>query len=106
MQELHLAEVMALQFERNHSDHRIAGLRTIYLFMDVGPELLFNGPVITGFIPAHVHLCASSAAEGRQFPSKPLRESQSRLLTSTPSWSESDNPTDKDKKGKIMLHSL
>uniref|UniRef100_A0A672HQL9 Palmitoyltransferase n=1 Tax=Salarias fasciatus TaxID=181472 RepID=A0A672HQL9_SALFA len=41
----------------------------------------------------------SNPAKGRQFPSKPLRESQSRLLTSTPSWSESDGATDKDKKG-------
>ncbi|XP_023251730.1 palmitoyltransferase ZDHHC2 isoform X1 [Seriola lalandi dorsalis] len=48
----------------------------------------------TGSNPAN-----KGAAEGRQFPSKPLRESQSRLLTSTPSWTESDNAADKDKKG-------
>ncbi|TKS72653.1 Palmitoyltransferase ZDHHC2 [Collichthys lucidus] len=48
----------------------------------------------TGSNPAN-----KGAAEGRQFPSKPLRESQSRLLISTPSWSESDSATDKDKKG-------
>ncbi|KAF3838018.1 hypothetical protein F7725_009786 [Dissostichus mawsoni] len=46
------------------------------------------------------------AADGRQFPSKPLRESQSRLLTSTPSWTESDIATDKDRKGEIMLYYL
>eukprot|EP00064_Thunnus_orientalis_P015355 superscaffoldBa00002834_g15407 len=45
----------------------------------------------------------SSAADARQFPSKPLRESQSRLLTSTPSWTESDNAADKDKKGLVNL---
>ncbi|KAM7389425.1 hypothetical protein PAMP_023406 [Pampus punctatissimus] len=45
----------------------------------------------------------SSAADGRQFPSKPLRESQSRLLTSTPSFTESDSAADKDKKGASNL---
>lgn len=39
----------------------------------------------------------SSAAEGRHYPSKPLRESQSRLLISTPSWTESDSSAEKDK---------
>ena len=51
-------------------------------------------------------VCVFSAAEVRQFPSKPLRESQSRLLTSTPSWTESDSATEKDKKGKITCHSF
>lgn len=59
--------------------------------------------MIPGLIPAHVYMCVSSAAEGRQFPSKPLRESQSRLLTSTPSWTESDSAADKDKKGEKLL---
>lgn len=57
--------------------------------------------MIPGFIPAHVYLYVSSAAEGRHYLSKPLRESQSRLLISTPSWTESDSATDKDK-GQIM----
>lgn len=61
----------------------------------------YCGLMIPGFIPAHVHLYVSSASEGRHFPSKPLRESQSRLLISTPSWTESDSATDKDK-GQIM----
>ncbi|XP_015226516.1 PREDICTED: palmitoyltransferase ZDHHC2 isoform X3 [Cyprinodon variegatus] len=52
--------------------------------------------------PAGSSSANKSAAEGRQFPSKPLRESQSRLLTSTPSWSESEGARDKDKKGKII----
>ncbi|CAG13612.1 unnamed protein product, partial [Tetraodon nigroviridis] len=33
---------------------------------------------------------------GRHFQSNPLRESQSRLLISTLSWSERDSATDKD----------
>lgn len=45
--------------------------------------------------PAGPNATAKSAAEGRQFPSKPLRESQSRLLTSTPSWSDSEGAVDK-----------
>lgn len=38
-----------------------------------------------------------SAAEARHYPSKPLRESQSRLLISTPSWTEGDSSAEKDK---------
>nr|XP_020451247.1 palmitoyltransferase ZDHHC2 isoform X2 [Monopterus albus] len=49
--------------------------------------------------PTGSNSASKGAAEGRQFPSKPLRESQSRLLTSTPSWTESDNTTNTDKKG-------
>lgn len=57
--------------------------------------------------PAYVYFwvslnCVSSAGDTRPFPSKPLRGSQSRLLTSTPSWSESDSAADKDIKGKMM----
>ncbi|XP_068596272.1 palmitoyltransferase ZDHHC2 [Brachionichthys hirsutus] len=37
------------------------------------------------------------AAEGCHFPSNPLRESQSRLLTTALSWTESDTAADKDK---------
>lgn len=43
----------------------------------------------------------SSPQDGRQFPSKPLRESQSRLLTTTPSWTDSETTTDKDRKGDV-----
>ncbi|PWA23516.1 hypothetical protein CCH79_00005828 [Gambusia affinis] len=50
--------------------------------------------------PSGSSSASKSAAEGRQFPSKPLRESQSRLLASTPSWSESEGAGNKDKKGK------
>lgn len=56
----------------------------------------------TGYSTLGVDVC--SAAESRQFPSKPLRESQSRLLSSTPSWTESDGAADKDKKG-LCAHS-
>lgn len=54
-------------------------------------------------IPAHGRLCGCRAAEGRHFPSKPLRESQSRLLVSTPSWTESDSAAIKDMKGEMMF---
>lgn len=67
------------------------------LFKGVYQEAYFPA-----YTPAHGHLCGCSAAESRQFPSKPLRESQSRLLTSTPSWTESDNATIKDIKGETM----
>ncbi|MEQ2194555.1 Palmitoyltransferase zdhhc2, partial [Xenoophorus captivus] len=53
--------------------------------------------------PSGSSSASKSAGEGRQFPSKPLRESQSRLLTTTPSWSENEGAGDKDKKGKIMI---
>ncbi|XP_024139215.1 palmitoyltransferase ZDHHC2 isoform X3 [Oryzias melastigma] len=50
--------------------------------------------------PTGSNSASKSAAEGRhQFPSKPLRESQSRLLTSTPSWSETESAADKERKG-------
>lgn len=39
----------------------------------------------------------SRATEGRHFQSNPLRESQSRLLISTLSWSECESATDKDR---------
>ncbi|TNN51859.1 Palmitoyltransferase ZDHHC2 [Liparis tanakae] len=60
--------------------------------VNVDPEQACTSP--TGSNPAN-----KSAAEGRQLSSKPLTESQSRLLTSTPSWSESDNAT--GRKGKL-----
>ncbi|KAM6953586.1 palmitoyltransferase ZDHHC2 isoform 1-T1 [Aplochiton taeniatus] len=45
----------------------------------------------------------SSANKGvvevHQFPAKPLRESQNRLLTSTPSWTGSEIAEDKERKG-------
>ena len=78
-------------------------LGAFYLKKYVRPEMLHSGSMIPGFISASVYLCVFSAAEGRQFPSKPLRESQSRLLTSTPSWTESDGATDRDRKGRIYL---
>lgn len=75
-------------------DHRYTGLW----------KMLFKGGYASpGYIPARGYLCGCNAAEGRQFPSKPLRESQSRLLSSTPSWTESDNAPNKDLKGKKGL---
>ncbi|XP_072481756.1 palmitoyltransferase ZDHHC2 isoform X3 [Notamacropus eugenii] len=38
--------------------------------------------------------------EGHQFPSKPLRESQSHLLTDSQSWTDSSTNSDKGKVGK------
>uniref|UniRef100_A0A3P8WVU9 Palmitoyltransferase n=1 Tax=Cynoglossus semilaevis TaxID=244447 RepID=A0A3P8WVU9_CYNSE len=48
----------------------------------------------------------SSPQDGRQFPSKPLRESQSRLLTTTPSWTDSETTTDKDRKGDVKKKNI
>lgn len=42
------------------------------------------------------HVC-SSAVDGRHYPCKPLRDSQSRLLVSTPSWTDSDSTADREK---------
>lgn len=39
----------------------------------------------------------SSAADGRHYPCKPLRDSQSRLLVSTPSWTDSDSTAEREK---------
>ncbi|XP_018602205.2 palmitoyltransferase ZDHHC2 isoform X1 [Scleropages formosus] len=44
-------------------------------------------------------LANESAGEGPQFPAKPLRESQSRLLAAGHSWTESNGADDKDTKG-------
>lgn len=43
------------------------------------------------------HAFDSRATEGRSFRSNPLRDSQSRLLVSTLSWSERDSAADKDR---------
>lgn len=86
-----------------HLDKKITGFRA-NVFEEGGAGNITL--IIPGYSPVNVCLCVSSAADGRQFPSKPLRESQSRLLTSTPSWSESDSAANKDKKGKIMISSL
>ncbi|XP_061783819.1 palmitoyltransferase ZDHHC2 isoform X2 [Nerophis lumbriciformis] len=48
----------------------------------------------TGHSPAN-----RSAAEGRHFPSKPMSDSQSRLLCSTSSWTENDVAADVDQRG-------
>ncbi|XP_056456422.1 palmitoyltransferase ZDHHC2 isoform X2 [Gadus chalcogrammus] len=42
---------------------------------------------------------ANKIATEIQFPAKPLRESQSRLLSSTPSWIESDSAEDRERNG-------
>uniref|UniRef100_A0A3Q4B5L1 Palmitoyltransferase n=1 Tax=Mola mola TaxID=94237 RepID=A0A3Q4B5L1_MOLML len=57
----------------------------------------------SGSIPAN-----NGATEGRHFPSKPLRDSQSRLLISAPSWTETDTAMDKPKGQKmgLSLHNL
>uniref|UniRef100_A0A3P8WTD5 Palmitoyltransferase n=1 Tax=Cynoglossus semilaevis TaxID=244447 RepID=A0A3P8WTD5_CYNSE len=49
---------------------------------------------------------SGSNPDGRQFPSKPLRESQSRLLTTTPSWTDSETTTDKDRKGDVKKKNI
>ncbi|XP_031799741.1 palmitoyltransferase ZDHHC2 isoform X7 [Sarcophilus harrisii] len=43
---------------------------------------------------------AAISLEGHQFPSKPLRESQSHLLTDPHSWADSSTNSDKGKVGK------
>lgn len=42
------------------------------------------------------HMFDSRSTEGRNLQSNPLRDSQSRLLVSTLSWSERDSAVDKD----------
>lgn len=85
-----------------HLDNRITGFRANLFKEGDVREITLRGSIIPGISLAYVCLCVSSAADSRQFPSKPLRESQSRLLTSTPSWTESDSAADKDKKGKLV----
>lgn len=41
-----------------------------------------------------------SVGDASPFPAKPLRESQSRLLISGQSWTESDGGHEEDKHGK------
>uniref|UniRef100_A0A3P8WTE2 Palmitoyltransferase n=1 Tax=Cynoglossus semilaevis TaxID=244447 RepID=A0A3P8WTE2_CYNSE len=48
----------------------------------------------------------SSPSGSNPFPSKPLRESQSRLLTTTPSWTDSETTTDKDRKGDVKKKNI
>ena len=54
------------------------------------------------FSPLYLSFCLVNvySATEIQFPAKPLRESQSRLLTSTPSWIESDSAEDRERNGK------
>uniref|UniRef100_A0AAQ4PLR2 Palmitoyltransferase n=1 Tax=Gasterosteus aculeatus aculeatus TaxID=481459 RepID=A0AAQ4PLR2_GASAC len=51
--------------------------------------------------PTRSHPVSKSAADGRQ--SKPLTESQSRLLTSTICWSEIDSATDRKGQSRLLL---
>ncbi|CAB1417762.1 unnamed protein product, partial [Pleuronectes platessa] len=63
------------------------------------PSCLVNVDPEQPFSPTGSNPANKGAAEGRQFPSKPLRESQSRLLASTPSWTDSDSAAEKERKG-------
>ncbi|XP_029918292.1 palmitoyltransferase ZDHHC2 isoform X1 [Myripristis murdjan] len=63
------------------------------------PTCLVNQDPEQPASPSGSSTATKVTSEGHQFPSKPLRESQSRLLTSTPSWTESDTAEDRDKKG-------
>lgn len=40
-----------------------------------------------------------AGGEAHKFPPKPLRDSQSRLLTGTPSWTEADSAEEKERRG-------
>ncbi|KAM3866643.1 palmitoyltransferase ZDHHC2 [Diretmus argenteus] len=63
------------------------------------PTCLVNQDPEQPCSPSGIITANKVVAEGHQFPSKPLRESQSRLLVSTPSWTENNSAEDKDKKG-------
>lgn len=43
-------------------------------------------------------------SENHLFPAKPLRDSQSHLLTDTPSWSETSAKAEKGKVGKEFIY--
>lgn len=48
-----------------------------------------------------IFLLIDSDGEPHQFPSKPLRESQSRLLSNGQTWTESDETEEQDREGGI-----
>lgn len=48
-----------------------------------------------------IFLLIDSDGETHQFPSKPLRESQSRLLSNGQTWTENDEAEEQDREGGI-----
>ncbi|KAL4641478.1 palmitoyltransferase ZDHHC2-like isoform X2 [Arapaima gigas] len=63
------------------------------------PTCLVNQDPEQPHTPSGHTLVTEGVGEGPQFPAKPLRESQSRLLTSGHSWTESVGANDKDTSG-------
>ncbi|MBN3276105.1 ZDHC2 Palmitoyltransferase, partial [Polyodon spathula] len=64
------------------------------------PTCLVNQDPEQPSTPAGPNTMVKSVGEASPFPAKPLRESQSRLLISGQSWTESDGGHEEDKHGK------
>ncbi|RXM35040.1 Calcium uptake protein 3, mitochondrial [Acipenser ruthenus] len=64
------------------------------------PTCLVNQDPEQPSTPAGLNTTVKSVGDASPFPAKPLRESQSRLLISGQSWTESDGGHEEDKHGK------